>query len=175
MRQADRFHGTTIVAVRRDGRVALGGDGQVTVGDTVVKASAQKVRKLKDGRILAGFAGSVADACAVREVRETERYSGNPPRAAVEPPATGGRTASSPARGPAGVATAVTSLSAVTATSSSLMTTSSRSEAVAPCACRGLSPAGTNRADVVILFAHRAEIAGDIRICTNATSRAEPA
>jgi ATP-dependent HslUV protease subunit HslV len=86
MRQADRFHGTTIVAVRRDGRVALGGDGQVTLGDTVVKASAQKVRKLKDGRILAGFAGSVADAFALFEKFEEklERYPGNLPRAAVE-------------------------------------------------------------------------------------------
>jgi len=86
MRQADRFHGTTIVAVRRDGHVALGGDGQVTLGDTVVKASAQKVRKLKDGKILAGFAGSVADAFALFEKFEEklERFPGNLPRAAVE-------------------------------------------------------------------------------------------
>ena len=56
------MHGTTILAVRRDGRVALGGDGQVTVGDTVVKAQARKVRALKDGAVLAGFAGSAATA-----------------------------------------------------------------------------------------------------------------
>ncbi|MGD8276681.1 MAG: ATP-dependent protease subunit HslV [Gemmatimonadota bacterium] len=86
MKQGDGFHGTTIVAVRRNGRVALGGDGQVTMGDTVVKASAQKVRKLKDGAILAGFAGSVADAFALFEKFEEklERYPGNLPRAAVE-------------------------------------------------------------------------------------------
>jgi ATP-dependent HslUV protease, peptidase subunit HslV len=77
---------TTIVAVRRDGRVALGGDGQVTLGDTVMKGSATKVRKLKDGKILAGFAGSVADAFTLFEKFEEklERYPGNLPRAAVE-------------------------------------------------------------------------------------------
>ena len=77
---------TTIVAVRHNGRVALGGDGQVTQGDTVVKATAQKVRKLKDGRILAGFAGSVADAFTLFEKFEEklERYPGNLPKAAVE-------------------------------------------------------------------------------------------
>jgi ATP-dependent HslUV protease, peptidase subunit HslV len=82
------FHATTILAVRRDGRVALGGDGQVTLGDTVMKGSAQKVRKLKDGKILAGFAGSVADAFTLFEKFEEklERYSGNLPRAVVELP-----------------------------------------------------------------------------------------
>lgn len=65
------FHATTIIAVRHDGRVALGGDGQVTLGDTVVKANAQKVRKLKDGRVLAGFAGSVADAFTLFEKFES--------------------------------------------------------------------------------------------------------
>lgn len=80
------FHGTTIVAVRHDGRVALGGDGQVTLGDTVVKGTAQKVRRLKDGRILAGFAGSVADAFTLFEKFEEklERHPGNLPRACVE-------------------------------------------------------------------------------------------
>jgi ATP-dependent HslUV protease subunit HslV len=80
------FHATTIVAVRQKGRVALGGDGQVTMGETVMKSSAQKVRKLKDGRILAGFAGSVADAFTLFEKFEEklERYPGNLPRAAVE-------------------------------------------------------------------------------------------
>ncbi len=81
-----RMHGTTIIAVRRDGRVALGGDGQVTVGDTIVKARAQKVRALKDGSILAGFAGSVADALTLFEKFEEklERFPRNLPRAAVE-------------------------------------------------------------------------------------------
>jgi ATP-dependent HslUV protease subunit HslV len=80
------FRATTIVAVRHKGRVALGGDGQVTVGETVMKASATKVRKLKDGSILAGFAGSVADAFTLFEKFEEklERYPGNLPRASVE-------------------------------------------------------------------------------------------
>jgi ATP-dependent HslUV protease subunit HslV len=80
------YRGTTIVAVRHNDKVALGGDGQVTLGDTVVKAGAHKVRKLKDGRILAGFAGSVADAFALFEKFEDklERYPGNLPRACVE-------------------------------------------------------------------------------------------
>ena len=52
------FHATTILAVRKDGLVALGGDGQVTVGDTVMKSNAQKVRQLANGRVLAGFAGA---------------------------------------------------------------------------------------------------------------------
>jgi ATP-dependent HslUV protease subunit HslV len=77
---------TTVLAVRRGGRVALGGDGQVTVGDTVMKASAQKVRTLKEGKILAGFAGAVADAFALFEKLEEklERYPGNLTRACVE-------------------------------------------------------------------------------------------
>ncbi|HUP89453.1 MAG TPA: ATP-dependent protease subunit HslV [Longimicrobiales bacterium] len=77
---------TTIIAVRQNGRVALGGDGQVTAGDTVIKATAMKVRKLRDGRILAGFAGSVADAFSLFEKFEEklERYPGNLPRACVE-------------------------------------------------------------------------------------------
>ncbi|UCF18851.1 MAG: ATP-dependent protease subunit HslV [Gemmatimonadota bacterium] len=81
-----KMHGTTILAVRRDGLVALGGDGQVTVGDTVVKAQARKVRALKDGKVLAGFAGSVADALTLFEKFEEklDRFPGNLPRAAVE-------------------------------------------------------------------------------------------
>ncbi len=81
-----RIRGTTIVAVRRDGDVALGGDGQVTVGDTIVKAQANKVRALKDGAVLAGFAGSVADALTLFEKFEEklDRFPGNLPRAAVE-------------------------------------------------------------------------------------------
>ena len=77
---------TTIVAVRHNGRVAVAGDGQVTLGDTVMKASASKVRKLKDGRVLAGFAGSVADAFTLFEKFEEklDRYPGNLSRAVVE-------------------------------------------------------------------------------------------
>jgi ATP-dependent HslUV protease, peptidase subunit HslV len=86
MSSPPQYRGTTIVAVRHQGRTALGGDGQVTLGDTVVKAGAHKVRKLKDGRILAGFAGSVADAFTLFEKFEEklERYPGNLPRACVE-------------------------------------------------------------------------------------------
>ena len=81
-----KIRATTIVAVRHRGKVALGGDGQVTLGDTVMKASASKVRKLKDGRVLAGFAGSVADAFTLFEKFEEklERYPGNLPKAVVE-------------------------------------------------------------------------------------------
>ncbi|MFZ5625005.1 MAG: ATP-dependent protease subunit HslV [Gemmatimonadota bacterium] len=80
------FHGTTILAVRKDGRVALGGDGQVSFGDTVMKSHATKVRALKGGKVLAGFAGSVADALTLYERFEEklDRYPGNLPRAAVE-------------------------------------------------------------------------------------------
>lgn len=80
------MHGTTILAVRKDGRLALGGDGQVTVGDTVLKANANKIRSLKGGKVLAGFAGSVADAITLFEKFEEklDRYPGNLPRAAVE-------------------------------------------------------------------------------------------
>ncbi len=81
-----RIHSTTILSVRRDGHVALGGDGQVTLGDTVMKANANKVRTLKGGKILAGFAGASADAFTLFEKFEEklERYPGNLPRAAVE-------------------------------------------------------------------------------------------
>lgn len=81
-----RFRSTTIVAVRRDDQVALGGDGQVTMGDTVMKAQAQKVRSLKEGSILAGFAGSVADGLTLFEKFEEklDRYPGNLPKAVVE-------------------------------------------------------------------------------------------
>jgi ATP-dependent HslUV protease subunit HslV len=80
------FHGTTIVAVRKNGRVALGGDGQISIGDTIVKSQATKVRTLKGGRILAGFAGSVADALTLFERFEEkfDRYPGNLTRAATE-------------------------------------------------------------------------------------------
>jgi ATP-dependent HslUV protease subunit HslV len=81
-----RIRSTTILAVRRDGRVALGGDGQVSVGETVMKANAQKVRTLKGGKVLAGFAGSTADAFTLFERFEEklERFPENLPRAAVE-------------------------------------------------------------------------------------------
>ncbi|MCZ7647174.1 MAG: ATP-dependent protease subunit HslV [Planctomycetota bacterium] len=79
------FHGTTVVGVLRGGQVALGGDGQVSLGQTVLKASALKVRKLK-GEKLAGFAGSTADAFALLERFEgkLEEHKGNLRRAAVE-------------------------------------------------------------------------------------------
>jgi ATP-dependent HslUV protease, peptidase subunit HslV len=81
-----QYHGTTILAVRKAGKVALGGDGQVSIGDTVVKSNATKVRTLKGGKVLAGFAGSVADAITLYEKFEEklDRYPGNLPRAAVE-------------------------------------------------------------------------------------------
>src|SRR5919198_5864897 len=77
---------TTILAVRRDGKVALGGDGQVTVGETVMKANAQKVRLLRGGKIVVGFAGAVADALTLFDKFEEklERYPGNLQRAVVE-------------------------------------------------------------------------------------------
>ena len=86
MRYAVPVHATTILAVRQGGRVALGGDGQVTVGDTVMKNTAQKVRRLAGGRVLAGFAGAAADAFTLFEKFEEklERYPGNLSRASVE-------------------------------------------------------------------------------------------
>jgi ATP-dependent HslUV protease subunit HslV len=77
---------TTILAVRRDGKVALGGDGQVTVGETVMKANAQKVRMLRGGKVLGGFAGAAADALTLFDKFEEklERFPTNLPRAAVE-------------------------------------------------------------------------------------------
>jgi ATP-dependent HslUV protease, peptidase subunit HslV len=81
------FHGTTIVGVLREGRCALAGDGQVTFGgNTVMKHNAVKVRRIYNGRVLAGFAGSVADAFTLFEKYEEqlEKYQGNLRRAAVE-------------------------------------------------------------------------------------------
>lgn len=77
---------TTVIAVRLDGQVAMAGDGQVTVGDTIMKHSAVKIRSLHGGRVLAGFAGSVADALALFDRFETqiERSSGNLRKAAVD-------------------------------------------------------------------------------------------
>jgi ATP-dependent HslUV protease subunit HslV len=69
----EQFHGTTIVVVKKDNQTVIAGDGQVTFGNTVMKASAKKVRKLGDGKVLAGFAGSVADALTLLEKFE-EKY-----------------------------------------------------------------------------------------------------
>jgi ATP-dependent HslUV protease subunit HslV len=86
MPPAARIRSTTILAVRRDGKVALGGDGQVTLGETVMKSNAQKVRTLAGGRLLAGFAGTTADAFTLFEKFEEklQRFPGNLPKAAVE-------------------------------------------------------------------------------------------
>ena len=82
----EQFHGTTILSVRRQGKVALGGDGQVTLGNIVIKASARKVRRLYHDRILAGFAGGTADAFTLFERFEAklEKHQGNLVRSAVE-------------------------------------------------------------------------------------------
>jgi ATP-dependent HslUV protease subunit HslV len=78
-------HSTTILAVRRDGRLALGGDGQVTLGNTVMKGNARKVRRLFDGKVLAGFAGGTADAFTLFERFEGKLQKfGNLTRAAIE-------------------------------------------------------------------------------------------
>ena len=81
-----QLHGTTILSVRRDGKVALGGDGQVTLGNVVIKAGARKVRRLYHDRILAGFAGGTADAFTLFERFESklEKHQGNLLRSAVE-------------------------------------------------------------------------------------------
>ena len=80
------IHATTILCVIRDGRVAIAGDGQVTVGDTVMKSRASKVRSLKGGRVVAGFAGGAADALTLFEKFEEklDRFPGNLARASVE-------------------------------------------------------------------------------------------
>jgi len=85
MSDALDFHGTTILGVRRNGIVALGGDGQVTLGNTVMKGNARKVRRLYNGKVLAGFAGGTADAFTLFERFEgkLEKY-GNLTRAAIE-------------------------------------------------------------------------------------------
>ena len=85
-RTLPRIRATTILAVRRDGKVALGGDGQVTVGETIMKSNAQKVRALRGGQLLAGFAGSAADAFTLFEKFEEklDRYPNNLSKAAVE-------------------------------------------------------------------------------------------
>jgi ATP-dependent HslUV protease subunit HslV len=82
----EQFRGTTILSVRRDSSVALGGDGQVTLGNIVIKSTARKVRRLYQGKILAGFAGGTADAFTLFERFEAklEKHQGNLVRSAVE-------------------------------------------------------------------------------------------
>lgn len=82
----EQFHATTVLCVRKDGRVAMGGDGQVTLGNTVMKSHAMKIRRLADGEVLAGFAGAVADAFTLFERFEgkLKEYNRNLLRASVE-------------------------------------------------------------------------------------------
>jgi len=82
----DQFSGTTIVAVRRGGNVAIGGDGQVTLGDSILKGNARKVRRLHHDRVIAGFAGGTADAFTLFERFEgkLDKHQGQLARAAVE-------------------------------------------------------------------------------------------
>ena len=80
------WHGTTVLSVRKDGRVVIAGDGQVSLGETVIKANARKVRTLADGAVISGFAGATADAFTLFERLEAklEQYPGQLTRAAVE-------------------------------------------------------------------------------------------
>lgn len=84
--EPDQPHGTTVLGVRHNGKIALGSDGQATMGETVMKHKAEKVRELYDGEIIAGFAGSTADAFTLFERFEEklQEYGGNVTRAAVE-------------------------------------------------------------------------------------------
>ena len=84
--RGETLHGTTILAVRHKGRVVMAGDGQVSMGQTVVKRGARKVRRLFEGKVLAGFAGGTADALTLFEKFEAklDQYHGNLKRAAVE-------------------------------------------------------------------------------------------
>jgi ATP-dependent HslUV protease subunit HslV len=84
--QNDIFHGTTILSVRKGGKVTIGGDGQVTMGNTVVKANAKKVRRLGNGEIIGGFAGATADALTLfdRLEKKLEEHRGQLARACVE-------------------------------------------------------------------------------------------
>jgi len=82
----EKIRSTTVLLVKRNGQTSMAGDGQVTLGDTVIKANARKVRRLSDGKILAGFAGSTADAFALLSRFETklEQYQGQLERSAIE-------------------------------------------------------------------------------------------
>ena len=86
MSQTPEFHGTTILCVRRDGRLAMGGDGQVTMGESVIKQKARKLRRCYNEKVLVGFAGSTADAMSLfdRFEKKLEEYHGNLNRAVVE-------------------------------------------------------------------------------------------
>ena len=86
MHKRERIRSTTILCVRRNGKVVLAGDGQVTMGSEVLKGSAKKLRRLYNGRIVSGFAGSTADAFALfaRFEAKLEQYTGNLPRSVVE-------------------------------------------------------------------------------------------
>ena len=85
-RHEQGWRSTTILAIRHNGQIAVGGDGQVTLGNTIVKADAAKIRKLMDGAVLVGFAGGTADAFALLERYEAKLrdFQGNVPRAATE-------------------------------------------------------------------------------------------
>jgi ATP-dependent HslUV protease subunit HslV len=85
-RRGEKLRSTTVLAVRRDGKTAIAADGQVTLGDTVLKHGARKLRRLADGKVVAGFAGSTADAQALfgRFEAKLQEYRGNLERAAVE-------------------------------------------------------------------------------------------
>jgi ATP-dependent HslUV protease subunit HslV len=85
-RDKPEFRSTTVIAVRKDGKVAMAGDGQVTFGETVMKNNARKVRRLMDGKVLCGFAGATADAFTLFDRFEVKlkEYSGDLARAAVE-------------------------------------------------------------------------------------------
>ena len=82
----DKWHGTTVVSVRKKNEVVIAADGQVTLGDTVMKSNAKKVRTLADGKVITGFAGATADAFSLFERLESklEKHAGNLTRAAVE-------------------------------------------------------------------------------------------
>ena len=82
----EQFHGTTILSVRRNNQVAIGGDGQVSMGNTIVKSNARKLRRLYHDQVIAGFAGATADAFTLFELFESklEKHQGNLMRAAVE-------------------------------------------------------------------------------------------
>ncbi len=86
LRTLEAIHSTTILAVHHNGRLAIGGDGQATMGNTIAKSNVRKIRKLQDGKILTGFAGSTADAFALldRFEEKLNSYGGNLKRAAIE-------------------------------------------------------------------------------------------
>ena len=86
MAESGSFHGTTVLSVRKGGKVVVAGDGQVSIGDTIVKANARKVRRLAEDKVIAGFAGSTADAFTLFERLEgkLEQHAGQLTRACVE-------------------------------------------------------------------------------------------